>query len=102
MPEFKKNPDADEILSTGIKDAFDKIETLLDLLSDNYGLQSPEIEMAQDHLNEGDIEAAYYSLASTVHFEDLIREIHKVRKQIEATPPKFTKISSTSNKPILN
>ena len=61
---------------------FKSIESSLDLLSYNYGPQSMEVEMATEMLREGDIEAAYNSLSSTVHFDDLTREIEELKAKV--------------------
>ena len=66
-------------LNQKLKEKFKQIELSLDLLSHNYGPQSLEVDMARDQLNDGDIEAAYHSLSSTVHFDDLTREIKELK-----------------------
>ena len=61
---------------------FKSIELSLDLLSHNYGPESFDVGIAQDYLNDGDIEGAYNSLSSTVYFDDLIDEIKQLKAKL--------------------
>ena len=92
----------DEVLHAETNKSFERINTLLDFLSEEFGTESLKIEEAENCLKDGDFKMAYLLLQPLVWFEDLKEQFHVVEQLIDDARSYDKKPSPTSNKPLMN
>ena len=66
-------------LNQELEKKFKAIELSLYSIRHKFGPESSDVSIAQDYLNEGDIEGAFYQLHSSISYGYLISEIKELK-----------------------